>query len=458
MADTGKTIGLIKALASVDPEVIQSSVDGWLDDHPEATTTVQDGSITKAKLDQNLQSTVDDVGDLKSAYNPVDKTAAMTQLVGKDGNGRLWTAPGSGGGGNAYYVTPEDFGALGDGVTDDTSAFEEAIAAADVLLLTGSYHIDRVTVTKSLEIVGIGGAKIITDAHTSAFTFAPAKKAQLTMAADYIHDDNTAESFGTRLSVDDVSGVVSGDLIYAYATNQPYSYARAYYYKGFTALVSEVDAESNSIYVDFSLPFDLLADGTVIDVYSPIKVKVDGVEFVSALDGESTAGSSALWIKYGAFCEVKNCGIDGYTSGLRLTGCVNTQISKLLLAHAKADNSDPWDGYGISIESCNGTSVDSVVGTVGQHAITTGGNLPVFCTLIRNSTLFAERTQYAFGTHDNNYSVTIEDSVIGGAWLVGNCAVSNVRIVDSGNEAVKVLLTGNEGAGKTSAYFDNVHF
>lgn len=66
MADTGKTIGLIKALASVDPEVIQSSVEGWLDDHPEATTTVQDGSITKQKLDQNLQQTVDDVGDLKS--------------------------------------------------------------------------------------------------------------------------------------------------------------------------------------------------------------------------------------------------------------------------------------------------------------------------------------------------------------------------------------------------------
>lgn len=67
MADTGKTIGLIKALASVDPSAIQSSVEGWLDDHPEATTTVQDGSITKAKLDSSLQETVDDVGDLKSA-------------------------------------------------------------------------------------------------------------------------------------------------------------------------------------------------------------------------------------------------------------------------------------------------------------------------------------------------------------------------------------------------------
>ena len=72
MADTGKTIGLIKALASVDPSEIQSSVEGWLDDHPEATTTVQDGSITKQKLDQNLQQTVDDVGDLKSAVTDID--------------------------------------------------------------------------------------------------------------------------------------------------------------------------------------------------------------------------------------------------------------------------------------------------------------------------------------------------------------------------------------------------
>lgn len=50
-----------------DPDKIAAAVDDWLDDHPEATTTVEDGSITKAKLDSNLQGTVDDVSDLKSA-------------------------------------------------------------------------------------------------------------------------------------------------------------------------------------------------------------------------------------------------------------------------------------------------------------------------------------------------------------------------------------------------------
>lgn len=65
MADTGKVVGLIKALGGADAASIESAVSGWLDDHPEATTTVQDGSITKAKLDNNLQETVDDVTALK---------------------------------------------------------------------------------------------------------------------------------------------------------------------------------------------------------------------------------------------------------------------------------------------------------------------------------------------------------------------------------------------------------
>lgn len=67
--DFGTAVGLIKGLGSPDPAVIESAVNGWLDDHPEATTTVQDGSITKAKLDSNLQGTVDDVADLKSHLN-----------------------------------------------------------------------------------------------------------------------------------------------------------------------------------------------------------------------------------------------------------------------------------------------------------------------------------------------------------------------------------------------------
>lgn len=101
--DFGTAVGLIKGLGSPDPAVIESAVDGWLDDHPEATTTVQDGSITKAKLDSNLQGTVDDVADLKSAVEEISQSgidasgASDGQVPVADGEGSWeWDDPAGG--------------------------------------------------------------------------------------------------------------------------------------------------------------------------------------------------------------------------------------------------------------------------------------------------------------------------------------------------------------------------
>lgn len=62
-------------------EVIEKDINNWLDQHPEATTTVQDGSLTYKKF-----------------------------LFGE-----------------LPFVTPEYFGAVGDGITDDTDAIKAAL-------------------------------------------------------------------------------------------------------------------------------------------------------------------------------------------------------------------------------------------------------------------------------------------------------------------------------------------
>ena len=82
-------------------EKVADEVDKWLDDHPEATTTVLDHSISEIKLTEEL--------------------AAKTI---KD------------------YYTPQMFGAVGDGVTDDTDAFVELSGYKPVAIPEGNYVIN----------------------------------------------------------------------------------------------------------------------------------------------------------------------------------------------------------------------------------------------------------------------------------------------------------------------------
>lgn len=98
-------------------DFIGEQVNAWLDDHPEATTTVQDGALTLSKFSDELKPHI-----LKD------------------------------------YVTPQMFGAKGDGVTDDTDSLQRAIVAGSVVDLLGkTYKITNSIVLHSDLIVKNGG-------------------------------------------------------------------------------------------------------------------------------------------------------------------------------------------------------------------------------------------------------------------------------------------------------------
>lgn len=113
MAEAGKIITLAKAIAGggVDPAVIEEKVGEYLDAHPELVTTVQDGSITEAKLATSvlqkvnlvpsLSDEIDDIGsdvtDLKSTfehfkngYDEITGTIIPNEYCDLDGNAQSY--------------------------------------------------------------------------------------------------------------------------------------------------------------------------------------------------------------------------------------------------------------------------------------------------------------------------------------------------------------------------------
>jgi hypothetical protein len=111
-------------------EQTNNAVTNWLNEHPEATTTVQDGSITEQKI--------------FSSFLPYIK---------KD------------------YITPQMFGAKGNGVVDDTEAIQESIVFCGnnkrlLYIPSGVYLVsDTLTIPKSITILGSSAHKDVLSSY-----------------------------------------------------------------------------------------------------------------------------------------------------------------------------------------------------------------------------------------------------------------------------------------------------
>ena len=114
-------------ISDLKEDFIDKQVNNWLDEHPEATTTVQNHSLTIDKM-----------------------------VIGTLG-----------------YVTPEMFGAVGDGKTDDTAAIQNMFNICDVAYFCGSktYVCSAITIKDSVKNVIFNGCNFIKSKKGTLFTY-----------------------------------------------------------------------------------------------------------------------------------------------------------------------------------------------------------------------------------------------------------------------------------------------
>lgn len=107
-----------------------------------------------AKQGRVLKSLIDGIVIPEKLPNPYPLTFAGGASGSYDGSEALTINIPSGGDASTYYVTPEQFGAIGDGVTDDSEAFRQAIETEKpIVCMTGKdYYFANEIVTSKTRI------------------------------------------------------------------------------------------------------------------------------------------------------------------------------------------------------------------------------------------------------------------------------------------------------------------
>ena len=322
------------------------AVSDWLDAHPEATTTVQDGSLTLPK------------------FKP----------------------------GELPFVTPEQFGAEGDGVTDDTSAWQSAVDSGyNVRATKALYKCGQITVSNNITIDCNHADFICTDKYLFD---CEGEVVDTISDADYTAN----QTYGiTNAGYSGYSGfaMLRGD--------NNFEESRAYYRGGFAALFDQ--GKMSGVY-----PVDVT--NLSIDIIDPITVVIENV---GKIEHTMTTDISirSINIVYGLGCVVKNSQM-GNSNGYNIIvfeKCLNC-IAENIYINRNLLTPDSNQSYPLGwFDSSYCVARDCTLINNKWHAITTGNIYLCYHNVVDNCKLFSAG-QYAYCDHQNGAGTIIRDSVI----------------------------------------------
>lgn len=306
MSDTtGQRIAdQLEKLNEPTPSIIEKEVDSWLKEHPEASTTVQDGSIEEQKIHPSF-----------------------LPFIKKD------------------YVTPQMFGAVGDGVHDDTEAFQRAFNTKKVLhILNGHYKI-----TKSLNAYNsiFADKEAIIEFYTDVYGEACIN---ISGHSERIFEkvDCTITDKILTIKEDNISQISAKDYIYISNDELASTYGREYDTKRDILQIDNIS--DNKITLNSSPVYDYT--NLSIDLMHLISgIIIDGLKIECKNKTDYTVG---ILLKYCESSVIKNCNIKGFDyAGIEFQFCTFCNAHS---NYCEIDYTDQLQ-YGIIITSSSNISI-----------------------------------------------------------------------------------------------------
>ncbi|MGH4120754.1 hypothetical protein [Clostridium sp.] len=354
---------------------------------------------------------------------------------------------------NENIINPRLYGFVGDGIFNDSIALDNMflnISQGSIVRfpMNSIIRLDTNVITNRSCNIDFQNSTILCYC-TNGLKFSGALKNTYSVTLNYVE-----LATKNSLTLNSTIGIEVGDLI-SVISSELYDTSRLYYFKGGNAIITKI--VGNIVYFNIIFPFDMLASSITVSIYKPVITKIKNIKL---LEGKNDLRSSlaGLSIEYGKNICLENINTNGFHANITLKRCVNSKLNFISTGNAKNKNTDPWDGYGICIYSCNNLTGNNIMTNSGQHGLTWGGQEVNYGLHFEDCVFKSEVTNYGVGAHENLHSAIFINVTMFGASLANNINCINCEFVPAEVGTVAVLLACAENPRRANYKFSKCNF